>query len=169
MREKISLEHAVVACRAPLIRQQCWHQRVFSGHMTLLSPASSLFVPCLVNVHLLFAHSHKNVLDVQLYIYFFFTITFALRLFTILVITLWAFFKNFYHSGAGARNAVQPCLPRRVINILQVEKTRAGSRRSKKRLLTASCGPLLFGTLWSKRLIILLCHLFVSTVWLVGE
>ena len=45
MREKISLEHAVVACRAALVLQQRWHQRDLSGHMTLISGASSVFVP----------------------------------------------------------------------------------------------------------------------------
>lgn len=145
------------------------HQRDFSGHMTLISGASSVFVPCLVKVHVFYSLAlPSKVLDVQAY-FFFFTTTFALLLLTILVFTLWAFFKNFYPSEAGARNAVQPCLLTRVLNTLEVKKTRAGSSRSKKRSLTASCGPLLFGTPWSKKSIIRLCHLFVSTVWLVSE
>lgn len=51
--------------------------------------------------------------------FFLFSTTFSLRLSTILVIALWVFFKNFYLSEAGgARNAVQPCLLRRVISTL---------------------------------------------------
>jgi hypothetical protein len=50
------------------------HQRDFSGHMTLIYRASSVFVPCLVKVHVLYSlalpSQDKIVLDVQAYFFF---------------------------------------------------------------------------------------------------